>query len=432
MKKKRSTDKSGRKAAGGVSAVIDRVRSNSLATSDHVMPEMLDDVAWIVDRGLERRIWKLLEEDLPEESYDAIVFATKFVASRLMIAGSSVLHPGEIAEMLPMVIMPFAILLNATFLAGEAEQFPTSLPDSVGHAVESGLMHLALGMHDDITVFCDPRLYQPQHPEWLQPSATRRYLKSIAEHITDPTTHVAALTGDYKLMPEPGPLPDDLEVCQRLICGAIVTPVGEDGEALEESARLLFGDRDDESGVKEEKFQELARLIEDEFAGRCLLTESSVLINPMPIELWDVPRFVFQVQRTVSVGVAIEMALDQLQEKEPDRELKSALYISVHGSEESLNEFRFAAYLVDEDGNEEEAPFFTYAWDIAFEVESPEDIDDATGDMAAQLNASVTNVKGLQSDERCHRCDAKLFFGRGGKLYHELVGPDECQPPFEN
>jgi len=233
-------------------------------------------------------------------------------------------------------------------------------------------------------------------------------------------------------LPQPGQLPDELDVCHRLICGAIVTAVGEEGEALAEAASLLFGDREDESGTMEEKFQELNHLIEDELAERCLLTDSSLLTNPTPIELWDVPRFVFQVQRTVSVGLAVEMAIEELRETEPELELKSALYVSVHGSEESLNEFRFAAYLVDEDGNEEEAPFFSYVWEIAFEVEVPGDINEATVEMAAHLNASVNNVQGLQPDSRCDHCGAKLFCGPGARFYHELVDPDECPTTYEN
>ena len=74
----------------------------------------------------------------------------------------------------------------------------------------------------------------------------------------------------------------------------------------------------------------------------------------------------------------------------------------------------FAAYLVDQKGIEEEAPFFTYAWEIAFEVESPEDIDEATDEIAAQLNATANNVEGLQADEkvRTMRREALLWARR--------------------
>ena len=434
MAKKRGTSKSARKVegGGGASTVIDRIRSSALRTNaDSGSVELLDDVTWIVDRGLEKKIWMLLEEDLPEDGYEAIVFATKLAASRFTLLGTAGPEAArEIDELQPMVIIPFAILFSASFLSGEAGQFPTSLRDSIGRAVESGLIHQALGMPRDITVFCDPRLYQPQHHEWLQPSATRRYLKSIAEQLTDPTIDVAPLITDYKVTLRPGDLPDEVDLCQRLICGAIVTPVGEEGRSLSEAGELLFGDRDGESSVKEERFQELNRLIEEELAGRCLMTESTVLVNPTAIELWDVPRFVFLVQRTVSLGLAIEMALEGLRETEPDREIKSALYISMHGAEESLSEFRFAAYLVDERGIEEEAPFFNYAWEIAFEVEEPEDINEATADIAAQLNASVNMVEGLLPDERCEYCEARFFRGPGGHLYHEDV--DDCPPPYEN
>ena len=433
MKKKQRKSKGERKAqSGSASKVVDRIRSNSLAINADSFPaELLDDVRWVVDRGLEKRVWELLEEDLPEESSRGIVFALRLAASRLTLLGSRDTKGEEIEELQPMVIIPFAILFSATFLAGEAAQFPIELPDSIGRAVESGLMHQALGAPDDITVFVDPRLYQPQHHEWLRPSATRRYLKSIAEHLPWPATPVAPLSSGYKLRLQPGPLPDAVGLCQRLICGAIVTAVGEEGHSLAEASELLFGDREDESGVMEEKFRELNRLIEDELAVRCLMTESTVLTNPTPIELWDVPRFVFQVQRTVSLGVALEMALEGFRETEASqRELKSSVYVSMHGSEENLKEFRFAAYLVDEKGTEEEGPFFSYAWEVAFELEEPEDIDEAIEDIADQLNASVTMVEALLPDERCEYCGARFFRGPGGHLYHEDV--DDCPPLFEN
>ena len=433
MTKKRVSSKSRRKGEGvKASTVLARIRSNALGiTGDNLPVELLKDLMWIVDRGLEKKVWKLLEEDLPEKSYEAIVFATKLAASRFTLMASVSEAAREIEEGQAMVVIPFAILLSVAFLAGEEYQFPTALPDSIGHAVESGLMHQALGMPEDVTVFFDPRLYKPQHPEWLQPSATRRYLKSIAEHIANPTLRVDPLSSDYKRRVQTGLMPDEVEMSQRLICGAILTSMGGEGHSLAEAGNLLFGDRTDESNVMEEEFKELNRLIEDELAERCRLTESTVLANPTPIELWDVPGFVFQEQRTVSLGVAIEMALEGVRENEPDREIKSALYVSTHGSEESLSEFRFAAYLIDEEGLEE-ALFFNYAWEIVFEVEDPEDINEAIADIAGQLNASVNMVDGLRPDERCDQCGAKLFCGPNDESYHELVDQDDCPTPLEN
>ncbi len=438
--KKRGKRKSGRKAEGGsASKVLERIRNHSLATNADSFPlELLDDVRWMVDSGLEKRVWNLLEEDLPEESCEALVFALRIAASRLTLLGipDSLANDGEIEEPQPVVLIPFAILLSATFLAGEAAQFPTELHDATGRAVQSGLILRALDLSDDVTLFLDPRLYQPHHDEWLRPSATRRYLKSIAAQLGRPATPVAPLSNDYRRQLRHGAddlLADEVDVCQRLICGGIITELGEGGEALAEAGVLLFGDPDNEYVVEEDRFQEFTRLIEDELAGRCRMTQFTVMVNPTPIELWDVPRFVFQVQRSVSLGLAIEMALEEFREMEQaGRELKSALYVSLHSSEETVQEIRYAAYLVDDDDAEEEAPFFSYAWEIAIELEAPDDIDEATGNIAAQLNASVNMVEGLLPDERCHHCGAKLFCGPGGKLYHELDDPDPCPPPFEN
>lgn len=432
MKKGRRS-KSGRKAEGTAAKVLARIRSLSLsANEDGGGIQLLEDVTWMVDRRLEDRVLKLLEEDLPEESCNTIVWALRVTATRLTLLG--IQDASE--EPQPLVLIPFAILLHFSFLAGEAAQFPTELNESASRAMEEELIQQALGLPDDVTVFVDPRLYQPQHEEWLRPSATRRYLKSIVEHLEEPATPVTPLISEYKqrqlFRDEDDLLPDEVGVCQGLICGGIITRLGEGGEALERVGKLLFGDPDDESDVDEERFEEFTRLIEDELAGRCLMTTFTVMVNTVPIELWDVPRFVFQVQRSVSLGLAIEMALEGFREGESTgRDLKSALYVSLHGSEETVQEIRYAAYLVDDNGTEEEAPFFSYVWEIVFAVEAPEDIDEATGDIAAQLNASVNMVAGLLPDETCEHCGSKLFRGPGGKLYHEFDDV-HCPPPFED
>ena len=438
MKKERGKREGGPKSKNaGASKVLERIRDLSLLVNADAFPiELLEEVRWMIDRGLEKRVWNLLEEDLPEESFDAIVYAVRLAASRLTLLGTQVSPATGEEEPQPMVLIPFGLLFSATFLAGEAAQFPTELPDTIRRAVESGLLRQSLGLPDDVMLFLDPRLYRPDHDAWLRPSVTRSYMNSIAAHLERPSTPVAPLTMHYKRRSRPGSdelLWGEVDTCQRLICGAIITDVGKGAEALADADKLLFGDRDDESSVEQDRFQEFDKLIEDELAGRCRMTQFTVMANPMPIELWNVPRFVFQVQRSVSLGLTMEMALEDMQEEtDPGRELKSVLYVSMHGHEETLQEFRYAAYLVDEQGTEEESPFFTYAWEIAFDLEAPIDIDEAVGEIAARLNASVSTVEGLRLDEECDNCGAKLFCGPGGKTYHDRADMEECTLPYEN
>ena len=437
--KKRVNPRSGRKAEdGSVTTVLAEIRSLALEVKGDAIPlKLLDDLSWMVDRGLENRVLKLLDEDLSEDSSSAIAFGVKLAASRLTFPGipGSLAKKGAIEELETLVLIPFAILVNASFLVGELSQFPIELPEAVGRASELGLFQQAFGLSDDVTVYIDPRLYQPQSDEWLVPSATRSYIKSIAAHLQGPETPVTPLSLDYRRPLRPrwdGALDDEIDICHRLICGAIVTRLGKSLRSLEEAGDLVFGERDDEAGM-EEIFEEFSRLIEQELRSRSGMTEATVMANAAPVELWDVPRFAFQTQRLASLGFAIQMALEEFEDREPGgRAMRSVLYVSTHGSENVLQEVRFAAYLVDDDDVEEERAIFTYVWQIAFELEELEDLDGAMAEVADRLNATVNAVEDLRPAEQCEDCGAALFGGPGGKMYHEVNDLNECPPPFQN
>ena len=159
--------------------------------------------------------------------------------------------------------------------------------------------------------------------------------------------------------------------------------------------------------------------------NRCRMTEFTVMASPPPIELFEVPRYAFQMQRTVSIGFATEKALEEFQEMAPAEEIKSTLYVVALGSDGKIEEFRLAAYLVNDDGIEEEMLFFCYPWEIARQLESPEDFDEAVSGVAARLNASINVVEGVHPDVRCNDCHAKLFPGPGARFYHSPEDLDE-------
>jgi hypothetical protein len=337
------------------------------------------------------------------------------------------------------ILVPFAIAINISSIAGEASQFPTELPDALRHATESALLRKAFRLPDDVTVFLDPRLYQPQSDEWLRPSATRRYLNSVLAHLEEPSTPVLPLSVDYRLRQRSEDLlPDEVDICQRFICGVIARDFDLKMETPEEAGDLLFGEPDEEASLESEEFEELNRLIEREMEDRCCMTEFTVMASPRPIELYEVPRYAFQIERIVSIGFATEKALEEFQEMAPAEEIKSTLYLAALGPDGEVDEFRLAAYLVNDEGIEEEMPFFCYPWEIAHQLESPEDFDEAFNLVAARLNASINVVEGVHPDVACDDCGAKLFPGPGGKFYHSPDDLDESDDPddgptlFEN
>ncbi len=393
--------------------VLERIRrSAALLKKGDYPDELFDDVLWMVERGLEEKVYQLIEEEeYDEEVLDVLAMALHEAGYRLYLSfvPASKQEKASVREEIPAIMIPFAIIFAVPVLIGEAASFPTELPLTIKRAAEDRIIRDALGLDEGGSIFLDDRLYRVDHTEWRQESAAREYLNSLASYLTKSKKKFPPLAADYNDPPQFHGDPYQLErmsIIQRAVCGAVLTNQGEEGEEALEFEDHIFGESE------EGRFDALGNLIKEELASHMAGPEFDVFVYPYLVELNEVPESGLQLQRTIQISLETERAMQNLLEMAPPGEvIEPLLYVSRHGGDEVVEEIRLAAYGREA---EDEEPFFTFVWEIVHELEDPEDVSEAIVEISKQLNAKILLVEEILSDERCDDCGAKLYHGPGG------------------
>ncbi len=393
-----------KKASGknqGVQKSIRRIRALAEATGKDTLPiELLDEVESLVDQGSDKQIHRLLDDlELSEEAWTAIDYCLQEAGYRLRAWSSGEDHAPE-----PFVVIPFAVMFSIPVLNEEMRSFPTTLPATVREASEKRIIRRALGLGQNPTVYLDDRLYCTDIPHWRQESVTRRYIKSFVEYakgkIARPTP--LAVTSKRSARGGFGELDiGEVNILHRALCGVVVAQ--ENGTGKLESR--LFNE------MKADRVSEFGRVIRSELASRGLHAEVEVSVFPHLAELWQVPEIGLQLQRHLHLNIETEVAMQRLLDMvEPGEVIAPVLYVSHHGGEEMVREIRLAAY----SSEEAKEPFFTYVWQIAHELEEPDDVSEGVMEIGRLLSARLVMLDGLFPNQRCSDCGGVLFPGPSG------------------
>ena len=400
------------------SKVMERIRRATKEINIGGEPSgFFSDVLWMVEHGLEWKIYQLMDEEgFEEETYAALDFALHEAGYRLYTLNPfrpsrTESDDGEEPEA---VVIGFAFIFAVPILIEDARNFPTRIPKTIRRASKERIIRQILGLDESDSVFLDDRLYRVDHYEWRRESAARQYMTSMASHVKDPDMRFQPLARDYKRAAGfAGRLDlDKISILQRVVCGAVMVGEGVYDEKESEVEDSLFEERE------EGELDELARLIKEELAMHLTGPELDVFILPRFVELDEVPESGLHLQRSIHISLEIERAMQTLLETVPSGEIiEPLLYVSRHGETDMVEELRLAAYARE---GEDEDPFFTYVWEVVHDLEDPEEVSETIVDISKQLNARILLVDDLLPDERCGDCGAKLFQGPGGPAH----GPD--------
>ncbi len=383
----------------GVQKSITRIRALAEAMGDDPLPaELLDEVEFLVDQGNDKQLHRLLDDmELSEEAWAAIDYCLQEAGYRLRAWASP-----EDKE--PFVVVPFAVMFSIPVLNEEMRSFPARLPATVQEASEKKIIRRALSLGQKPTVYLDDRLYCTDIPHWRQESVTRRYIKSFVEFargkIAKPLP--LAVTSKRSARGGFGELDvGEVNILHRAMCGVMVAR--ENGAGKLESR--LFNE------MKTGPVSDLGKLIRAEFASLGLRAEVEVSVFPHLAELWQVPEIGLQLQRHLHLNIETEVAMQRLLDMvEPGEVIAPVLYVSHHGGEELVREIRLAAY----SSEEAKEPFFTYVWQIAHELEQPDDVSEGVMEIGRLLSARLVMLDGLFPNQRCSDCGGVLFPGPSG------------------
>jgi hypothetical protein len=385
----------------GLQKSIRRIRALAEAVGDDALPaELFDEVTFLVDQGNDKQIHRLLDDlELSEEAWAAIDHCLQEAGYRLRLWSTP-----EDKEPESFILIPFAIMFSIPVLVEEMKSFPTNLPATAQEASEKKIIRRALGLGQKPTVYLDDRLYYTDIPQWRQESVTRRYIKSFAEYARGerPKPLPLAVTSRRSARGGFGELDvGEVNILHRVLCGAVMAY--ENGTGILESR--LFNE------MKADRVSEMGNLIRDELASLGLHKEVEVSVFPHLAELWQVPEIGLQLQRHLHLNIETEVAMQRLLDMvEPGEVIAPVLYASHHGGDELVREIRLAAY----SSEEAREPFFTYVWQIAHELEQPEDVSEGLIEIGRLLSARLVMLDGLYPNQRCSDCGGVLYPGPGG------------------
>lgn len=385
----------------GIQKSITRIRALAEAMGDAPLPaELLDEVESLVDQGSDKQIHRLLDDmELSEEAWTTIDYCLQEAGYRLRAWS----FPQD-KEPETFVVIPFAVMFSIPVLKEEMRSFPIRLPATVQEASEKKIIRRALGLGQKPTIYLDDRLYCTDIPHWRQESVTRRFIKSFVEfargEITKPLP--LAVTSKRSARGGFGELDiGEVNILHRVLCGVVVAR--ENGTGKLESR--LFNE------MKADRVSELGNMIRAELASLGLHTEVEVSVFPHLAELWQVPEIGLQLQRHLHLSIETEVAMQRLLDMvQPGEVIAPVLYVSHHGGEELIREIRLAAY----SSEEAKEPFFTYVWQIAHELEQPDDVSEGVMEIGRLLSARLVMLDGLYPNQRCSDCGGVLFPGPSG------------------
>lgn len=404
----------GKKPPDPAAIMLEKIRlaAEALEEGDYSV-EFDDDILWMVEQGLEWKVYELMDEtEFEEETYDALEFALHEAGYRLYLPDANLSDriPSDEGES-PATLIPFAFIFAVPVLIEDAEDFPAHIPKAIKHISQKRIIRRMLDLEETDSVMLDNRLYRVDHNEWRRESAARRYIVSMLSHVKRKEMRFSPLARDYKRSAGIGGRLelDKISILQRVICGAVLASEGADEDRDMDVEERLFGEREDG------QFDELARVIKKELNAQATGAGFDVFILPRFVELDEVPECGLQLQRSIHISLEIERAMQTLLEIAPSGEvIEPLLYVSRHGEDDLVSELRLAAYARE---SEDEDPFFTYIWEVAHELEDPEEVSETIVDISKQLNARILVVDDLLPDERCGDCGEKLFQGPGGSTH---------------
>jgi hypothetical protein len=395
--KKKKTSRKNR----DVEEAITRIRALAEAVVDDDLPaELFDEIASLVDQGQDKPIHGLIDNlELSESTWMAIDYCLQDAGYRLRVWSAP-----EGKEPEPVIVIPFGVLFSIPVLDEEIKRFPASLPRTVREASEKRIIRRALSLGQKPTIYLDDRIYCTDIPQWRQESVTRRYLKSFVDYIKGKASRPAPLAVTSKRSARGGFGELDIgevNILHRALCGVVIA--GENGAGKLEGK--LFNE------MKADYVAELGSLIRAEFASLGLRAEVDVSVFPHLTELWEVPEVGLQLQRHLHLNIETEAAMQRLLDMaEPGEVIAPVLYASHHGGEELVREIRLAAY----SSEEAREPFFTYVWQIAHELEQPDDVSEGIMEIGRLLSARLVMIDGLFPNQRCGDCGGVLYPGPGG------------------
>jgi len=262
---------------------LDRIRTLALTpgVGEDLPDQLFEDVAWLVARGRDRAVSRLLADlALPEEGRDVLELALEEAGYRL----PAVLKNQD-GSFQPGWLIPFALLTVLT-VGSRPSALPVGLSqDAIDRLTEGRLLRQVLRVGEDPLLVIDGRLYRIDHEAWLRPSVVRSYLERVL-------WFGAGLAGGVPPLFRSSPDPPGWTVLQRMESGQLVfvairaliggalAPEGEPAIRLEER---LFGET-----LPPEAFHPIEGLLAGELeAAGCQPVVPPSLIGP--VELYDVP-----------------------------------------------------------------------------------------------------------------------------------------------
>jgi hypothetical protein len=408
--------KSGKKDL--VEKTLDRIRELTLKiedTEEDLPTELWDLVEWMVEEKAEKLIREMMvKEELPSAGLFALDFILKDIGYRLPASLPIKNAKGKV-KMQEFELIPFAILLLLPIPEEKLSNIPTTLPKSVEKLSRDKILRKALQLDDRPTLLLDEHLYHIDHNEWIEESSVVKYLENYCDYTTQTITKLPPLTEDYK-RPSVSSRNQNIEalnqfcLVMRVLCGVVIA-ADEDSLEIEEQ---LFEHADEEENEKalekrEKAWKKLEECIVKEFKEHDIDLSTGLFVNPVAIELWDVPQVSMSLGRMLPLQIELHNAIVQLTSENSEDELFSpSLYISQHGENDTVEQLRIAAY-----GDPAQPAFFRYVWEIDDEMDDPEDVASAIMAIATELEAEVVFVEGLLPKDTCPDCGEPLFYGPG-------------------
>lgn len=397
---------------------LSRIRQITLKiedTEEDLPTELWDLVEWMVEHKAEKLIREMmLDEEFPTAGLFALDFILKDIGYRFPATLPVKNAKGKV-KMEEFELIPFAILFLLPVSEEKLSSVPTTLPKSVEKLSRDKILRKALQLDDRPSVIIDPHLYHVDHDEWIQESTVVEYLENYCSYVTQTISELPPLAKDYNRTPVSTRNENVGELAQfclvmRVLCGVVIA---EEEDSLDIEEQLFeHSDEDDNKKAlekKEKAWKKVEECIAKEFKDHGIDLASGMFVNPVAVELWDIPHISMSLGRMLPLQIELHNAILQLTSQNPEDELFSpSLYISQHGENETIEQLRIAAY-----GDPEQPAFFRYVWEIDNEIDDPEDVANAIMAIATELEAEVIVVEGLLPKDNCPDCGEPLFYGPG-------------------
>jgi len=338
---------------------------------------VFNTVEWLIEHHAYEEIQNIYDE-LDENEIEAIDDAINIIVYRFEYFVED--SKGDIDSI---VVTPFAVpmMIMVPMKYKDRVTHLEGLPKSVTETASTKFLRNCLDLCAEPSIIIDGKLWRNDEAGWDDFDVIMQYLRGFIMYASKMSSIVPSLkVRNVKDNNERIEEKDEMYVLTRTITGLVIS-----GDIDIDSK--LFGYNDAEKGVMENHFtREFAVSCESELNGIGIKGAKVLPLSQWPIELWEVPETAIHFVHILDLRKMAACAESDTPYKGRNRTLK----IGVDQKRESVD-VKLSVY--DERFDE---PFFTYTWDVAYGLETPESVlDDIMRICTEELSVSEVLIEEL-------------------------------------